>query len=191
MFSACRRYLGALCGELKAAGKGHFWLKSLTWRQPGLKCHGARGGVAQLVRASACHAEGRGFESRRSRQISRIIGISGTAHFRGQIPGGQAMTSKPVGIPPGVRPSTGVHAAGMRWQPSTVHAIWPCRGAGCALCTTLGCRTRWAAVARSIAKLGSAARQAMTAASFQAIAIKRAASRKVQLRAARKGRHPR
>ena len=27
------------------------------------------GGVAQLVRASACHAEGRGFEPRRSRQI--------------------------------------------------------------------------------------------------------------------------
>src|SRR5581483_3043369 len=26
------------------------------------------GGVAQLVRASACHAEGRGFEPRRSRQ---------------------------------------------------------------------------------------------------------------------------
>jgi|SRR3954471_24662834 hypothetical protein len=29
----------------------------------------ARGGVAQLVRASACHAEGRGFEPRRSRQF--------------------------------------------------------------------------------------------------------------------------
>src|SRR5262249_17595675 len=31
----------------------------------------ARGGVAQLVRASACHAEGRGFEPRRSRHCSR------------------------------------------------------------------------------------------------------------------------
>ena len=30
----------------------------------------ARGGVAQLVRVSACHAEGRGFEPRRSRQSS-------------------------------------------------------------------------------------------------------------------------
>src|SRR5258706_14371225 len=29
-----------------------------------------RGGVAQLVRVSACHAEGRGFEPRRSRQFS-------------------------------------------------------------------------------------------------------------------------
>ena len=27
------------------------------------------GGVAQLVRASACHAEGRGFEPRHSRQL--------------------------------------------------------------------------------------------------------------------------
>ena len=31
-------------------------------------------GVAQLVRASACHAEGRGFEPRRSRQFSRCTG---------------------------------------------------------------------------------------------------------------------
>ena len=30
-----------------------------------------QGVVAQLVRASACHAEGRGFESRPSRQLSR------------------------------------------------------------------------------------------------------------------------
>ena len=36
------------------------------------------GGVAQLVRASACHAEGRGFESRRSRnnQKQRASGLS-------------------------------------------------------------------------------------------------------------------
>ena len=31
------------------------------------------GGVAQLVRASACHAEGRGFESRPSRQFLGIV----------------------------------------------------------------------------------------------------------------------
>ena len=30
--------------------------------------HNALGVVAQLVRASACHAEGRGFEPRQSRQ---------------------------------------------------------------------------------------------------------------------------
>ena len=30
--------------------------------------HSALGVVAQLVRASACHAEGRGFEPRQSRQ---------------------------------------------------------------------------------------------------------------------------
>ena len=30
------------------------------------------GGVAQLVRASACHAEGRAFESRRPRQSHKL-----------------------------------------------------------------------------------------------------------------------
>lgn len=34
--------------------------------------HNALGVVAQLVRASACHAEGRGFEPRQSRQCLRI-----------------------------------------------------------------------------------------------------------------------
>jgi hypothetical protein len=33
------------------------------------------GGVAQLVRASACHAEGHGFESRHSRQVETLIGL--------------------------------------------------------------------------------------------------------------------
>ena len=37
----------------------------------------ARGGVAQLVRASACHAEGRGFEPRLSRQFSRNLPFAG------------------------------------------------------------------------------------------------------------------
>ena len=48
---------------------------------------------------------------------------SARRYLSGQTPGGQTITSKPVGIPPGVLPSTGVHAAGMGWQPSTVQAI--------------------------------------------------------------------
>ena len=54
---------------------------TLTWRIPTRTClglplaaiaAGERGGVAQLVRASACHAEGRGFESRHSRHCSMV-----------------------------------------------------------------------------------------------------------------------
>ena len=37
-----------------------------------MRALGARGGVAQLVRALACHARGRGFESRHSRHPRRI-----------------------------------------------------------------------------------------------------------------------
>ena len=37
---------------------------------PGVLHQGVLGGVAQLVRALACHARGRGFESRHSRQTS-------------------------------------------------------------------------------------------------------------------------
>ena len=47
-----------------------------------LKCHSIYGGVAQLVRALACHARGRGFKSRHSRHFRRtwIKSICGRLH---------------------------------------------------------------------------------------------------------------
>jgi len=51
-------------------------------------------------------------------------------YLGGQIPGGQTMTSYPVGSPLRVLPGTGVHAAGIGWHPNTVQAM---RAGGCAV----------------------------------------------------------
>ena len=67
MLSRILHHSYRLRGTYTASEKGRFWLESLTCADAALIADRARGGVAQLVRASACHAEGRGFESRRSR----------------------------------------------------------------------------------------------------------------------------
>jgi hypothetical protein len=53
--------------------------------------------------------------------------VEAADHFSGQTPGGQAITSNPVGRPLGVLPATGIHSLGMGIHPNTVQAI--CCGA--------------------------------------------------------------
>ena len=57
-------------------------LQSLTWKHAWLIRSCFRGGVAQLVRAPACHAGGRGFKSRLSRQYFNYLAINFADPFR-------------------------------------------------------------------------------------------------------------
>ena len=72
-----------------------------------------------------CHAEGRGFESRRSRHS-----IENTRFFARVLLPLYRSGEMPGGSPLKVRPGTGVQAAGIGWQPTTVQAM---RAGGCAV----------------------------------------------------------
>src|SRR5215475_739481 len=64
----------------------------------GAVIHRQCGGVAQLVRASACHAEGRGFEPRRSRhsKINHLSPISTAAQRVDSTKRGDALRAGPL-----------------------------------------------------------------------------------------------
>ena len=66
--------------QLCLTGQGDARTSAPFARCPGLgnRC----GGVAQLVRVSACHAEGRGFEPRRSRHFSQEMAFAVPATSR-------------------------------------------------------------------------------------------------------------
>src|SRR5882724_13063558 len=68
----------AILVGLDLAGYGSYF--SAPAGKPANK--GFFGGVAQLVRASACHAEGRGFEPRRSRHSLRTTARGASRHLR-------------------------------------------------------------------------------------------------------------
>src|ERR1700679_1197325 len=55
-------------------------LRSLTWSHAWLIASCSRGGVAQLVRAPACHTGGRGFKSRLSRHYFKYLAVSPPDH---------------------------------------------------------------------------------------------------------------
>ena len=70
------------------------------------------GVVAQLVRASACHAEGRGFESRSSRQFFKPVSSPKRAFFLGKFRGLAVVSVELLSLPFGLfSPNSGDYKA--------------------------------------------------------------------------------
>src|SRR5271155_5668447 len=81
MFSGILRYWTRFVARTRQRGNAGSEPESLTCERVGFNGGRARGGVAQLVRASACHAEGRGFEPRRPRHNFKHLALVRRRHF--------------------------------------------------------------------------------------------------------------
>jgi hypothetical protein len=65
------RVLGASLTPMLPAAASSFW-QAIKSSEEAVRTLSTYGGLVQVVRTTACHAGGRGFESRRSRQLSTV-----------------------------------------------------------------------------------------------------------------------